>query len=281
METDQYYINLYTNLQLSLAIIALIVDVILFCSIISFRILNAEFHYSFLKHCCCINGCCLALLVLSQHLILHISYNIGIAFCTVTITIHVLYTTYYVILFLIAIDWILSIYNRKLSEKLRKRKDCLTITLYLFMVFVTCFSLRICVFAEDDENIVSLFALGVFLVLLVAILFVAVTHCIKCHQNIILKNYNSFPLKISLVSFLLWLLQSVYWLLIYLKIVEVNIHFYYFTTFIGMCTPIFIFFMCLTHDKLYRGCLKYIFGCKAYDELHHNNTLQMDGRQTI
>lgn len=276
MESQYYYLNLYSNIHLSLAITAFIADVLLFFSIVSFRCLNARFHYNLLKHCCCIDATCLALITISQRLFYNISYDISVASCTVTIIVCVLYFAYYSTLFLIAIDWTLSIYNRKFSEKLHSKKNCITATIYLFIVFAMCFGARTCVWPNGEQEVYDLIVTGEFFVFLIVVVGIAGTHMVKCRRDGNLGRYSSFPLQICLVGFLLWAWQFVNSMLYLLDLVETNVHVVYLSVFLGTCTPVVFLVMCLMCDKVYRGCLQYACGCKAYDELIDSRDIQME-----
>lgn len=209
-----------------------------------------------------------------SHILLNISYDMSVATCTLLTIVDVLFFTNYLILLLIAIDWMLFVYKREVSVKLREKKNCLTASFYLFTVFAMCFSARSCVFSQEENyNVFSLIITVEFFVLFAVLIGIAIAHKIKRRLNADLKNYSEFPLKIALVGFLTWFVQFGTVALSLFGVLEISVHVAYFYAFLGMCTPIFYVIFCLACDKRFRNCLQYMCGCKAYDELCNSETI--------
>lgn len=242
-----------------------------------FEKLNSRFHYNLLKHWCCINGTYLAILILSQLFLYNISYDMDVTSCTLLTIVNVLFVTNYIILFLIAIEWIFSIYNRELSEKLRNKKTAITTTFYPFIVFAMCFCARNCVVPhENNYDVFSLIVVVEFFIFLTILLVIAIAHQIKCSLNTDFKKYNTFPFKIAFIGFLTWLIQFVVMALNIFTLFKASVQLTYFCTFLGICTPIFYLILCVVCDKVFRDCLQYVFGCKAYDQICNSQHIQSE-----
>lgn len=260
--------QIYANIQITLGITAFIFDLFLFCTIVAFRNLNSCFHYNLLKHWCCINGSYLALLTLSQLFLYNISYDTTVTSCTLLTIIDVLFFINYLILILIAIEWMFFIYKRDFFAKMREKKNCLTISFYLFTVFAMCFSARSCVVPrKENYHVLSLIITVEYFVFFVVLIAIALAHKTKCRLNADFKQYNTFPLRIACIGFLTWFWQFAMIALSLFDVLEISVYIGYCYGFLGMCTPIFYLIFCLACDNRFRDCLQYVFGCKAYDEL--------------
>lgn len=274
-------IDIYKNIQLAFQIPAFIADVILFTSIVSFRCLNARFHFNLLKHWCCIDATYLAVLVFYKFY--HkISYDVGVTFCMLCMIVHVLFFASYIILFLIALEWTLAIYNPELSVKIKRKKNCLVAFLYLSIIFEMCFGARICALTDGNFglNVMERIVTAMLFLCLVVVVSLCIVHQIKCRRNRDLRKYANFPLKISLFGYLFWCPQVVYLVFGAAHSTSMTtLHVTYISSFVGTCTPIFYVFLCLKCDKTYRSCMQYVFGCKAYDELNSSEDMQMEGRR--
>lgn len=262
---------LYFNIQITIGIIGFLCDLFLFCTIIAFENLNSRFHYNLLKHWCCIDGSYLATLTLSKLFLYNISYDVYVTSCTLLTIVSMLFVTNYIILLFIAIDWTLSVYKHSFSEKLRNKKNALIANFYLLTIFMMCFNVRICVYPQEKYNdVYNLITTVQYFVFLTVLILIAVTHKIKSKRNLDLKKYNTFPLKLSLFGFLTWSVQFVVILLSLCGLIQISMEIAYFYSSLGMSTSIVYLILCLTCDKMYRDCLQYMCGCKAYDELINN-----------
>lgn len=269
--------QIYANIQISLGITAFIFDLFLFCTIVAFRSLNSCFHYNLLKHWCCINGSYLALLTLSQLFLYNISYDATVTSCTLFTIIDVLFFINYLILILIAIEWTCFIYKREVFVKMREKKNCLTVSVYLFTVFAMCFSARSCVVPrEENYHVFSLIITVEYFVFFFMLIAITVAHQIKCKLNADFKQYSVFPLKIAYVGFFTWFWQFAVIALNLFDVLEISVYVGYCYGFLGMSTPIFLLIYCLVCDNRFRDCLQYVFGCKAYDELCNSANVEME-----
>lgn len=272
---DSFPTQVYTYVHLSLQVIAFICDVFLFSTITSFRCLNERFHYNLLKHCCCINASYLVL-ILSSRLLFKLSYDVTVASCTITVIVGMLFVTNYLALLLIALESTLSVQNQRISKKLRERKTFITAVLYLFMILGVCFGVRYCVLPSGEEEWFG--TVSTFFVIFTAALCIASVHFIKrASLNEELRESSWFSLKISLVGFMSWLPQFVFHVSYSCEVPNmICMHTTYFFLFVGTLTPVYHLVLCLLGDRIYRGCVKYVFGCKAYYQLSSNeNSVRM------
>lgn len=139
-----------------------------------------------------------------------------------------------------------------------------------------CFGARFCVVPNGTEEVLFLVVTGEFFVFFVVVVMVGAAHWVRWGKNGNFGKNNSFPLKLCLVGFLLWMGHFVYAVVSLLGLMEANVHYLYLSLFLGTCTPMVFLVMCLVGDKVYRGCLQYVCGFKAYDELFDSENIEME-----